>query len=35
MRVVLDEINADDLRAFYSQNFKELERLFITKEYEF
>ena len=35
MRVVLDEINPDDLRVFYPENFKELERLGITKEYEF
>jgi len=35
MRVVLDEINPDDLRIFYPENFKELERLGITKEYEF
>jgi hypothetical protein len=35
MRVVLDEVDPDDLRSFYPENFKELERLGITKEYEF
>ena len=35
MRVVLDEVNPDDIRQFYLSNFKELERLGITKEYEF
>jgi hypothetical protein len=35
MRVVLDQVNPDDIRQFYSSNFKELERLGITKEYEF
>ena len=35
MRVVLDEVNPDDIRQFYPSNVKELERLGITKEYEF
>ena len=35
MRVVLDEVNPDDIRQFYPQNFKALEDLGITKEYEF
>ena len=33
MRVVLDEVNPYDIRQFYPSNFKELERLGITKEY--
>lgn len=35
MRAVLDEIDPDGLRSLYPGNFKELERLGITKEYEF
>ena len=35
MRVVLDQVNPDDIRQFYPQNFQALEDLGITKEYEF
>ena len=35
MRVVLDQVNPDDIRQFYPQNFKALEDLGIIKEYEF
>ena len=35
MRVVLDQVNPDDIRQFYPKNFKALEDLGITKEYEF
>ena len=35
MRVVLDQVNPDDIRQFYPQNFKALEDLDIIKEYEF
>ena len=35
MRVVLDQVNPDDIRQFYPQNFQALEDLGIIKEYEF
>ncbi len=34
MRIVLDEINPNDLRLMYAENFKELTRLGIVKSYE-
>ena len=35
MRVVLDQVNPDDIRQLYPQNFQALEDLGIIKEYEF
>lgn len=35
MRVILDEVNPDDIRQFYPSNFKGLERLGIPQQYEF